>query len=147
MQRKESFASESNLVSNYSFDIVNDLSAKGYQTYLFYIGVSDLKILNTRIDQRVEEGLHYISPADVKQRYEDALKKLPSNLKHFDKVVFLDNSVQGVQPFEVMNLHRGVIKWISAETPIWLVQILPSIQRLSAAFEKLGGKRPTGYSM
>lgn len=141
VQRKESFAFESNLVSNYSFDIVQDLSAKGYQTYLYYIGASDLKILNARIDQRVSEGLHYVSPAEVKQRYEEALKKLPSNLKHFDKVSFLDNSVQGIEPSEVLKMERGVIKWISAETPTWLAQILPSIQRLSGAYEKLSGKK------
>lgn len=78
---KQSFAFESNLISNYSFDIVIDLSVKGYQTCLFYIGANDLAVLNSRIAQRVHEGLHYVSPEDVKQRYETSLKKLPGHLK------------------------------------------------------------------
>lgn len=143
VQHKESFAFESNLVSNYSFDIVNDLSAKGYQTCLFYIGANDLAVLNSRIAQRVQEGLHYVSPEDVKQRYQEALKKLPSNLKHFDKAVFLDNSVQGAAPTEILHLERGIIKWRTTAEPVWVAQILPTIQRLSSAYEKLAGKKKT----
>jgi predicted ABC-type ATPase len=135
--KKESFAFESNLVSNYSYEIVTELSTKGYSTYLVYIGANELSTLNFRIDQRVQEGLHYVSPEDVRQRYEEALRKLPSNLKHFDKVVFLDNSLQGEVPAEILHVEKGVIKWKSQQTPIWLNQILPTIQKLSAVYAKL----------
>lgn len=142
MLRKESFALESNLVSNYSYDIVRDLSAKNYKTYLFYIGAGDLNILNNRISQRVKEGLHYVSPAEVKQRYEEALKKLPSNLKHFDKVLILDNSIHGQAPSEILKMEKGIVTWISQQTPTWLAPILPTIQKLSLAYEKVSGKVP-----
>jgi predicted ABC-type ATPase len=142
VQRKESFAMESNLVSNYSYDIVRDLSARSYQTYLLYIGASDLNTLNQRISQRVKEGLHFISPLEVKQRYEEALKKLPSNLKHFDRVELLDNSIQGQAPSQILVMEKGIIKWKTEQTPTWLTSILPTIEKLSSAYEKISGKFP-----
>jgi predicted ABC-type ATPase len=54
VRTRESFAMESNLVSNYSYEVVQDLSAKGYQTELIYVGVSYLNTLNKRIEQRVQ---------------------------------------------------------------------------------------------
>ncbi len=134
---KESFALESNLVSNYSFEIVPEVTSKGYHTSLFYLGAEDLSVLNARIQQRVAEGLHFVSPQDVKERYQEALTKLPLNLKYFDKAVFLDNSVQGIDPTEVLELKKGIIEWRKDPLPFWLNNIFPIIEKLSKAYSKM----------
>jgi predicted ABC-type ATPase len=140
---------ESNLVSNFSFEIVNDVATKNYSTALYYIGATDLTILNQRIQDRVLLGLHYVSPADVQTRYNEALAKLPSNLKLFDRVSFLDNSSQGPAPTEALRLERGIVVWESPSLPQWLERILPSIRRLSAAYETLKSrpKRDLGLGL
>lgn len=141
IKENRSFALESNLVSNYSYSIVDELSKKGYETILYYIGADDLMILNQRIDKRVrEEGLHYVSPEDVRRRYEEALLKLPSNLKYFDKVIFIDNSIQGNWIKEVLHLQKGVITKTFDFEPKWLKGIMPIIKKLSNAYSRLAAK-------
>jgi predicted ABC-type ATPase len=138
-KEQKSFALESNLVSNHSYDICVELRAKGYTTILYYIGANELAVLNARIEKRVRKGFHYISPEDVKSRYEEALIKLPSNLKHFDKAVFIDNSYQGKWITEVLQVENGVI--VKAyDKPQWLKGILPTIEKLSKAYALLRAK-------
>jgi predicted ABC-type ATPase len=137
---RESFAMESNLVSNYSYEIVQDLSSKGYQTELLYIGVNDLDTLNQRIQQRVLLGKHYISPKDVEQRYNEALQKLPVNLKLFNVASIFDNSAADENPIELMQLRNGVIISRSDSLPQWLATRYPIIEKLSMAYRKLRGK-------
>jgi predicted ABC-type ATPase len=139
VRARESFAMESNLVSNYSYEIVQDLSSKGYQTELLYIGVNDLETLNLRIQQRVLLGKHYISPKDVEQRYKEALQKLPSNLKLFDAASFFDNSVADSKPIELMQLRNGIIVSQQDQLPQWLLGRYPIIEKLSVAYRKLRG--------
>lgn len=141
VRTNESFAMESNLVSNYSYEIVQDLSAKGYQTELLYIGVNDLDTLNQRIKQRVLLGKHYISPNDVEQRYRDALQKLPANLKLFDVASIFDNSVNDANPVELMQLKNGIIVSQQDKLPQWLLAKYPIIEKLSMAYQKLRGVR------
>lgn len=131
----KSFAIESNLVSNYSYEIIKDLSAKGYFTELIYIGVDKLDTLNERILERTDLGEHYISPADVAQRYKEALSKLPVNLKYFDEAVFADNSQPGGNIREILQLQNGIIVARSQSMPTWINGILPIIERLSHAYE------------
>jgi predicted ABC-type ATPase len=133
----KSFGIESNVVNNHNYEIVHEVSSKNYQTVLYFIGAENLEILNSRIRQRVLLGHHYVSPEDVRERYRSALQKLPSNLKLFDRAIFLDNSIQNAPPVEVLHLEKGVIKWRLAYTPEWLFQILPIIEKLSAAYQKI----------
>jgi predicted ABC-type ATPase len=130
----ESFWLESNLVSNYSYDIVADLAKKKYFTQLVYMGVDELNTLNERINERVKLGQHYVSPADVAQRYKDSLSKLPVNLKLFNEATLIDNS-QTANPIEVLQLQDGIIVSKPAQSPAWLLTILPTIERLSNAYE------------
>ncbi len=92
-RERKSFSLESNLVSYYSYDIVKDLSAKGYFTQLLYFGVEKLQTLNDRIAERVKFGQHYVSPHDVASRYHDPLSKLPVNLKPFNEASLIDNGL------------------------------------------------------
>jgi predicted ABC-type ATPase len=139
IRKRESFAMESNLVSNYSYEIVQDLPSKGYQTELLYIGVNDLDTLNQRIQQRVLLGKHYIPPKDVEQRYQEALQKLPSNLKLFDVASIFDNSVADANPVELMQLRNGVIVSQQDKLPQWLLDKHSIIEKLSKAYQKLRG--------
>jgi predicted ABC-type ATPase len=137
IKERKSFALESNLVSNYNYAIVGELNRKGYETILYYLGADDLTILNQRIEKRVrEEGLHYVSPEDVKKRYQEALSKLPSNLKYFDKAIFIDNSLQGKWVTEVLHLANGVIVKDFGHEVKWLKGIMPTIKKLSNAYSK-----------
>jgi predicted ABC-type ATPase len=133
---KKSFALESNLVSNHSYDVCLELKARGYNTVLYYIGANELATLNARIEKRVRKGFHYVSPQDVKRRYEESLMKLPSNIKYFDKAIFIDNSYHGRWVTEVLQLENGII--VKAyEIPQWLKGILPIIEKLSKAYTLL----------
>ena len=131
-------------MSNFSYDIVKEVAARGYSTALYYIGATNVSVLNTRIQTRVALGFHYVSPEDVESRYKEARQKLPSNLKLFDKVVLLDNSVQGATPSEVLQLERGIIKWEAAVIPKWLEQMLTSIRGLSHAYQTLESRTKKG---
>lgn len=139
VSERKSFALESNLVSNYSYDIVKDLSDKGYFTELLYIGVNDEQILNQRIAERVKLGKHYVSPTDVSQRYKDSLSKLPANLKLFNEAVLVDNS-NYADPREVLQLQDGIVVSKPDSLPEWLEKIFPTIQRLSSAYEAIREK-------
>jgi predicted ABC-type ATPase len=137
IEHRASFGFESNLVYNYNYDIVNELSAKNYRTVLYFIGADNVNTLNERIRQRVVLGFHYVAPADVSDRYKSTLQKLPANLKLFDKAILFDNSIQDVFPKEILHLEKGMITWKSDHPPIWLNEILPTIQKLSDAYQKL----------
>jgi predicted ABC-type ATPase len=137
VRTSKSFAMESNLVSHYSYAIVQELSLKGYHTELIYIGVSDLNTLNLRILQRTLLGKHYISPSDVEQRYKEALDKLPPNLRFFDSAIILDNSFNDAKPTELMHIKRGVIISKAEVLPQWLESKYPIIEKLSNAYRKL----------
>jgi hypothetical protein len=49
----------------------------------------------------------------------------------------VDNSVQGIDPTEVLELKKGIIEWRKDPLPFWLNNIFPIIEKLSKACSKM----------
>lgn len=66
---------------------------EGFNTILIFFFVDDIKICNSRVDQRHLLGGHYVDPLTVKHRWSEGLKRLNDALLKFDSVFIYDTSL------------------------------------------------------
>ncbi len=72
LKNNRTFVIESNLDTPSAYGFAHYAKENDYKTHLIYLGVDDQNILNKRISDRTKLGLHYISPPQVKAKYQAA---------------------------------------------------------------------------
>ena len=93
LRRKASFAIETNLSDIDTWKSLLEVQKSGYQLHVIYISTSSLDILNTRVEDRVKLGGHFVLPNVVRERYLAGLNLLNHYFDKPDKLQLFDNSV------------------------------------------------------
>lgn len=118
LSRSASFAFETNLAKENEWTQIERLQKRGYRIHLIFISVSDLQILNKRINQRVNTGQgHFVDPVIVELRYKEGLRLLSHNFNIADKLTIIDNSTRVTYLLEA---EKGRIIFRSGELPAWV---------------------------
>ncbi len=92
-ERGEDFAFETTLSGRTYRKILTDVKAQGYALHMFYLWIPSPELALKRIEDRVAAGGRDVPEADVRRRFERALRSLLILYRPLlDSLHFLDNS-------------------------------------------------------
>lgn len=134
---RNSFLIESNLNIPSSYKLMDIALKNGYKIRLKFMCVDNLEILNERIEERAIRGLHYISPHEVEQKYQSALRLLPSKIALFDDCELLDNSRNRSEPIAILTFKKGELIFQNKKLPDWTQKVLNKYNHLKKYLDKI----------
>jgi predicted ABC-type ATPase len=121
LKQNASFGFETNLCDVETWKSLLKIQELGYKIHIIYLSTSELKVLNSRIANRVKLGGHFVLPDVVRERYMAGLNLLNHYFDKPDKLQLFDNS-------ETMKLvaeiTKGEVVYISDTLPEWVTQYL-----------------------
>jgi predicted ABC-type ATPase len=122
-----SFAYEGHFTNDETWTIPIQFKERGYGIHLFFFGLTNTALSETRVVTRSKEGGHYVDPFTIAENFYGNLEKLDKYFHHFDSVTLMDTS--GVEHTGLaILLHGQCISAIpSAEMPDWITRFLPRI--------------------
>lgn len=94
LQTKQDFGFESTLSGKSYLPLIQRAKEKGFLVHIFFLWVSDVRLVKDRIKQRVKNGGHDVPIADIERRY----VRSPINFKRYyrelcDSWFVFDNSL------------------------------------------------------
>jgi predicted ABC-type ATPase len=98
-----------------------EIQKKGYLIEVIYVSTNDLDVLNSRIQNRVQLGGHFVLPEVVRERYMAGLNLLNHYFDKPDKLRLFDNSVTMELVAEVA---RGEVLRKLNKLPDWVNEYL-----------------------
>lgn len=122
LNRKETFAVETNLADLDTWKFLSGIQKSGYQVILFYLSTDHIDLLNSRIEQRALTGEHYVRPDIVEERYINSLSLLNHYLPLPEVVFLYDNStslriVAEIQKGKIISVEESLPKWVTHYLP------------------------------
>jgi len=121
LNQKASFGFETNLCDVETWKSLLEIQKLGYLIEVIYISTSDLEVLNSRIESRVQLGGHFVLPEVVRERYMAGLNLLNHYFDKPDKLQLFDNSVTMEL---VAEIAKGQALHVAQELPEWVLQYL-----------------------
>ena len=98
----------------------------GYKLHLIYLCLESIEEAKKRVAIRVENGGHFVSENEIKNRYFGGFSNLDSNFRYFDIVDIFDTSAYAAAPKYVMSLENGNAT-IKGKLPRYLCHLIPLI--------------------
>jgi len=121
LNQRKSFAIETNLADIETWKFILKVQELGYELHIKYISTDKLGLLNSRIEQRVLLGEHFVRPDIVEQRYISSLKLLNHYFDKADILELFDNSKTLSLMAEV---RKGQVIVIADLLPDWISSYL-----------------------
>lgn len=123
LEGQASFAVDTTFSGSRELALMKRATGAGYKVNLFYIGVRDVTICHTRIDERVEGGGHDVPAEDVLRRFTRSLENLSAAFDLADRVFVLDNTK--ARRRLVFSYEQGRVKHMSPNLPDWARYAIP----------------------
>lgn len=123
------FMIESNLSKSSDYEWISAMRKKGYNTILYFLGTENVEINKARVQQRVLEGGHDISPSLIEHRYQVAHSYLKSKILEFTESIIIDVSQEF--PKQMAKLKLTKIEYEHPEILPWIKDILHLAERLN----------------
>ena len=119
-----SFTFETVMSHEGKIDFLFQARQKGFRVYLYYVATEDPDININRVQLRVAQDGHHVTPDAIRNRYYKSLSNLKSAVKQTDRAYIFDNS--GVQAKIIAEINEGSIVNLNdaIEVPNWVVQYL-----------------------
>ncbi len=73
-------------------DYIELAKSKGYRVYLYFVSTSDVRINESRVLQRVDEGGHPVPPEKIRERYTRSMDIMFDAIKACHRAYIFDNS-------------------------------------------------------
>jgi predicted ABC-type ATPase len=121
LKQKASFGFETNLCDVDTWKSLLEIQKLGYQLNVIYISTNDQDVLNSRIENRVQLGGHFVLPGIVRERYLAGLNLLNHYFDKPDKLQLFDNSVTMEL---VAEIAKGQVIHATEKLPDWVIQYL-----------------------
>ena len=87
--------------------MLNDARGRGFEAWLFFIGIRSLELSRARVHERVSSrGGHDVSPDKIEARYARTLANLPGAIQAASFAVLLDNDLVEA-PYRFVALFDG----------------------------------------
>jgi predicted ABC-type ATPase len=120
IERLESFAIETTLRSDVTFEQATLAQAAGFVVEMRYIALRDFAIHVERIQARADAGGHSASGRTLRRIYDASLRNLPGAVREMDNLWVYDNTaVDATHPL-VLEAQDGDIQFIKDPPPSWL---------------------------
>ncbi len=119
-----SFALETTLRSNITFEQAKHAKSVGFQVSMIYVALDGFALHLERVRMRTFAGGHAASGSALRKIYESSLKNLPIALNPaesgIDEVRIFDNTLFLEDPRLVLSADGGQVVGISNTFPLWL---------------------------
>ena len=105
--------------------MLNDARGRGYEVWLFFIGISSPELSRARVHERVSSRGGHGVPADkIKARYVRTLANLPGATEAASIAILLDNDLAEAPYRFVALFERGTLVRSSELAPEWAKAVL-----------------------
>jgi len=125
---KQDFAYEGHFNGDGPWETVRRFKDEGYQVHMVFLGLSDVAMSVGRVEKRVEQGGHYVSPYNVEVNYDGNLRYLNARFRLLDSLNVFDTS--SAQPTLLVSLAQGKAVYQAPDFPRWFREGLPEVARL-----------------
>lgn len=122
IEARASFAIETTLRSDITFEQAGTARAAGFATEMRYLAVKDFAMHLERVKIRADAGGHSASEATLRRIYRSSIANLSRAVAEIDQVWVYDNSAIGGPPRLLMETANAVIRFLAEDPPDWVVQ-------------------------
>lgn len=107
----ESFSEKKNFCYETNFDSnpiywVEKAKQLGYHLELHFYCLNSLEIAKRRVFYRTNNKGHFVSDKTIEYKWKEGYKNLNLYFKLFDKILLVDNSIDGYQPKNICTLSK-----------------------------------------
>lgn len=139
---RQDFAYEGHFNGDGPWETIRRFKDEGYRVHMIFMGVTDVALSVGRVEKRVEQGGHYVSPYNVEVNYTGNLKYLNAQFRLLDSLNVFDTS--GKQPTMLVSLSLGKVEYQAPTLPEWFRKGMPDVVRLMDQSQKREkGQRPS----
>lgn len=96
----------------------------GYRVYLYYIATEDPEINKNRVEIRIAQQGHSVSPDLIAKRYIKSLEQLISAVRLSHRAYIFDNSGEHAQFIGEVSDGSFITLNSAVPTPVWVVKYL-----------------------
>lgn len=82
MENGESFTQKTTLCGHSILKNIDAAKQLGYEVEVYYVGLASPELAKQRVEQRVRDGGHGISPKDIERRYGESLQNLKKSFQY-----------------------------------------------------------------
>jgi predicted ABC-type ATPase len=125
LQEGISFTYETVMSHAGKLDFMVQAREHGYRVYLYYIATNDPDININRVDIRLAQQGHGVSPEIIRNRYYKSLENLKDAVVHTDRAFLFDNSgEQSKLLAEIINGKEVTLEVDAAQLPNWFIDYM-----------------------
>lgn len=122
IRRCESFAIETTLRSQVTFEQARHARSAGFRIEMRYLALDGFPLHLERVKARADAGGHSASEATLRRIHNASLSNLPRAIEEVDQLWIYDNSKLGGPPRLVMEATSGRIVFLEDLRPAWLAR-------------------------
>lgn len=126
---KQDFAYEGHFNGDGPWEPVRRFKDAGYGVHMVFLGLSDVALSVGRVEKRVEQGGHYVSPYNVEVNYTGNLQYLNDRFGLLDSLTVFDTSAPPPKLLAILSL--GKAEYQAPDLPRWLREGLPNVVSLT----------------
>ena len=127
IEREESFAIETTLRSEATFEQARWARARAFSIEMRYLALSSFSAHLDRVKARSDAGGHSASEATLRRIYQASLANLRRAVRETDKLLIYDNTPLDASHPLILEAESGIIRHVTANPPAWLLTALPEI--------------------
>ncbi len=124
VNRHESFAIETTLRSQVTFEQARLAKSAGFKIEMRYLALEGFTMHLERVKARADAGGHSASESVLRRIHDASLRNLPGAVEEIDQLWVYDNSRFGGPPQLVMETQAGRIVLLQNPPTAWLLQAL-----------------------
>lgn len=140
LTEKQDFAYEGHFNGDGPWETIRRFNDEGYRIHMVFLGLSDVALSVGRVEKRVEQGGHYVSPYNVGVNYEGNLRYLNNGFRVLDSLNVFDTSAP--QPKLLISLSLGKVEYQVPDLPRWFRGGLPDLAKRIESREEIKSKGP-----
>ena len=119
IQRGVSFAIETTLRSDITFDQVQTAKQAGFQVEMRYLALRDFEMHLERVKARADAGGHSASETTLRRIYDASLRNLQRAIQELDLVWVYDNTQLDASHPLVLETRSGIVHFLAEDPPTW----------------------------
>jgi predicted ABC-type ATPase len=118
--QRESFAIETTLRSDVTFNQASLAKTAGFAVEMRYIALRDFAMHVERIQARADAGGHSASERTLRRIYDASLRNLPRAVREMNMLWVYDNTATDATHPLVLEAQNGEIRFMKEPPPSWL---------------------------
>lgn len=124
---------ETTLRTDVTFEQARAARRSGFETILFFVGLSPMREAIRRIKIRADAGGHAAPEKTLRDIYRASIGNLPAAVRYFEHVFVFDNSTFNASPRLVLEAQTGQTRRGPGKLPQWVLRCLSRVSSSSGS--------------